>query len=369
MRWPPSRQTDVFIAGCPRVSARRKNGVLRIRSLACFFALAGCSHGTVGGLPVTIDPADTSSVTRRVAQPSGVERSGDLRPFNVVYDFKGFPDGAFPLAGLTDVDGVFYGTTSQGGSANASGDGTVFKITPGGKETVVYSFIAGADGQFPQAGLIAAGGLLYGTTPNGGEPAGSGTVFSVSPTGSEKVLYSFAAGADGAGPQAGLLDLNGTFYGTTATGGGGNCADGLGCGTVFKIAPSGAETVLHRFAGGSVDGQLPSAALVDAGGTLYGTTFFGGGSGCNFRGCGTVFKITPSGEFAIVYSFMGGSDGANPSAGMVSVDGTLYGTTSEGGANDDGTVFRVTPRRCRDRASSFQGRRGRSRSGSGPRFC
>ena len=151
-------------------------------------------------------------------------------------------------------------------------------------------------------------------------------------------LYSFQGGSgDGANPQAGLLDVEGTLYGTTESGG------PNGYGTVFAIAPSGTETVLHYFGASSEDGTFPQAGLINVKGTLYGTTFQGGA-----HDLGTVFAITPSGTETVLYSFMGkcnGSctDAAYPLAGLLDVNGTLYGTTQEGGAGNYGTVFTITP--------------------------
>lgn len=260
--------------------------------------------------------------------------------FASLYSFKGPPDGAFPLAPLLHAGDSLYGTTSQGGTVTANGDGTIFKLSLSGSETVLQSFAGSPDGQFPQAGLILLKGLLYGTTPNGGSAA-TGTVFTSTKAGVEKVLYSFTSGMDGAGPAANLIDVKGTLYGTTSAGGGASCNSDIGCGTVFKIDPSGNESVLYRFQGGS-DGAAPFAGLIYHRGALYGTTFFGGGSGCNFRGCGTIFKVDVSGAESAVYSFKGGRDGANPSTGLIALQGVLYGTTSSGGGNsDDGTVFKI----------------------------
>jgi uncharacterized repeat protein (TIGR03803 family) len=150
---------------------------------------------------------------------------------------------------------------------------------------------------------------------------------------SYKVVYNFAGGSDGARPLAGLINVNGTLYGTTVQGGGEGCYKSFGCGTVFSVTPSGQETVLHAFTGGS-DGANPKAGLIDVNGTLYGTTFHGGDTKCNGRsgvGCGTVFSITPSGAETVLHGFTGPPDGAWPAAGLRDVNGTLYGTTAEGG--------------------------------------
>jgi uncharacterized repeat protein (TIGR03803 family) len=255
--------------------------------------------------------------------PSGME--------TVVYSF---PAGSSdPYTGLIQgSEGNFYGTTGAGG---ASDDGTVFKITPSGTETVLHTFPkVGSDGQTPYAGLIqGSDGNFYGTTYFGGGH-GLGTVFKVTPSGTETILYSFAGGSDGANPYAGVIQgSDGNFYGTTYTGGAG------GVGTVFKLTPGGTETVLYSFAGGSSDGANPEAGLTQAGdGNLYGATYLGGAAGF-----GTVFMITPSGTESIMHTFAGGSsDGANPSANLVlGSDGNLYGSTYAGGTAGVGTFFKI----------------------------
>jgi len=247
---------------------------------------------------------------------------------SVIHSFTGGGDGAFPLASLiTDGAGNLYGTTEEGG---ASGYGVVFKLTPGGDETVLYSFTGGSDGAYPVASLIMdASGNLYGTTEGGGA-SGVGVVFKVTSAGAESVLYSFA-GSDGAFPVAGLtLDASGNLYGTTAEGGANNL------GVVFKLAPGGGETVLHSFAGGS-DGAYPFAGVImDKEENLYGTTSGGGASND-----GTVFKLARKGKETVLHAFTGGGDGADPVSGVTEKAGTLYGTTKLGGANDEGVVFKT----------------------------
>jgi uncharacterized repeat protein (TIGR03803 family) len=263
----------------------------------------------------------------------------------VLYGFAGSPDGASPEARLLNVNGTLYGTTYIGGShvgVNCpSGCGTVFSITPGGKEKVLYSFRNGTDGVSPESGLTYFKGTLYGTTVDGGAYSrhyyshGCGTVFTITPSGKEKVLHSFGSGADGIEPQSGLIEVNGTLYGTTYSGGSGHCGT-YGCGTVFSITPSGRETVLHSFSG--PDGNEPTTALLNVNGTLYGTTNSGGA-----HGFGTVFSMTLSGDETVLYSFGGsGQDGLFPESGVIDVNGTLYGTTWWGGASNGGTVFSIT---------------------------
>ncbi|MGO9518935.1 MAG: choice-of-anchor tandem repeat GloVer-containing protein [Candidatus Korobacteraceae bacterium] len=260
-------------------------------------------------------------------------------------------DGANPQAGLVQgADGNFYGTTNGGG---ASLGGTVFRITPSGTLTTLYSFCSQpycADGQQPSASLVqATDGNFYGTTSDGGYggPSGNGTVFRITPSGTLTTLHSFK-GADGAYPAAALMQANdGNFYGTTWHGGFNNvqwCSDG--CGTVFTITMSGTLTTLYDFCGqnGCLDGYYPEAGLVQASdGNLYGTTSWGGGG---LYTDGTIFRITPSGTLTSLYSFCSQpncADGLGPQAGLVQgTDGSLYGTTLEGGAYRQGTVFRLS---------------------------
>jgi uncharacterized repeat protein (TIGR03803 family) len=256
--------------------------------------------------------------------PSGTE--------SILYSF---PAGSSePYTGLIQgSDGNFYGTTGANGTSD---DGTVFKITLSGTETVLHAFPkTGSDGEIPYAGLIqGSDGNFYGTTYFGGSN-GFGTVFTVTPSGTETVLYSFAGGSDGEHPYAGVIQgSDGNFYGTTYQGGAG------GYGTVYKITPSGTETVLHSFTGGSSDGANPVAGLTQGSdGNFYGSTSLGGAGNL-----GTVFELTPSGTETVLHSFAGGSsDGANPSANLVQgSDGNLYGSTDAGGPGGDGTFFKVT---------------------------
>jgi uncharacterized repeat protein (TIGR03803 family) len=260
----------------------------------------------------------------------------------VLYRFcpkNGCRDGETPVAALIgDAKGNLYGTTVYGGGAKRCGlygCGTVFKMTETGKETALHIFTAGADGANPWAGLVMdAKGNLYGTTVGGGA-SNAGTVFKVSKSGKETVLYNFNAAMDGSGPLSGLvLDAKGNLYGTTVNGGASNA------GTVYKLSQKGEKTVLYSFTGGA-DGANPYAGLVmDAKGNLYGTTFAGGAS----SRFGTVFKVSHSGKETVLYSFTGGSDGANPYASLImDARGNLYGTTYEGGDWGVGTVFQLTP--------------------------
>src|ERR1017187_3960668 len=265
------------------------------------------------------------------------------------------PDGTYPAAGLVQAtNGDLYGTTYGSGANN--GGGTVFKITPGGTLTTLYSFCSQTnctDGAYPSAGLVqAANGDLYGTTSGGGAGGANsdGTVFKITPGGTLTTLYNFCSQtncADGVGPEAGLVQAaNGNLYGTTY--GGANSY-----GTVFKITPSGTLTTLYSFGGqnGSANGIHPVAGLVQAAdGDLYGATSEGGA-----KNRGTVFKITPGGTLTTLHSF-NGADGANTHGGLVqAADGDLYGTTITGGALDYGTVFKITPGGTLTTLHSFNG--------------
>ncbi|MGA9943761.1 MAG: choice-of-anchor tandem repeat GloVer-containing protein [Candidatus Cybelea sp.] len=197
---------------------------------------------------------------------------------------------------------------------------------------MLYTFGAPPDGAQPLAGLIDVSGTLYGTTYSGGK-YGDGTVFKPVASSKDKVLHNFPSySTDGEQPLAGLIDVNGTLYGTTKYGG------KYGYGTVFSVTTASSyEHVLYPFGkNGGADAEHPYAGLVGVGGTLYGTTLGGG-----VYGHGTVFSVTTSGTEKVLYSF-GGSDGADPSAALTNVGGTLYGTTELGGKYDGGTVFSVT---------------------------
>ena len=271
--------------------------------------------------------------------------------FTTLHSFDS-TDGAFILAGLIQAtDGNLYGTAYEGGANCAPyGCGTVFKITPSGTLTTLHSFCSESnctDGEYPEAGLIQAiNGNFYGTTYQGGAncaPDGCGTIFKITPGGTLTTVYSFCAQSgcsDGYYPEAGLIQAsNGDFYGTTTFGGAGNV------GTVFKITPSGTLTTLHSFCSQSncTDGEYPVTGLVQAtNGDFYGTTYGGGGA----NGRGTVFKITPSGILTTLYIFCpqsGCPDGGNPQAGLIqATNESFYGTTFAGGAHDLGTVFKIT---------------------------
>lgn len=288
-------------------------------------ALTACS-GAIRSLPLS-SAADRAP---RPIQPASSYKS--------IFSFNG-ANGAVPYAGLVDVKGTLYGTTSTGGR----GGGVVFKITPAGAEKVLYSFNGGKNGSAPYAPLILANGALFGTTIAGGS-ASCGIVFKVTLAGAEEALHSFRNNTDGCLPEAPLLGVNGTLYGTTRNGG--THSDG----TVFRITMSGSEKVLYAFKGSPYnDAGSPTAGLTDQKGVLYGTTNGGGP-----KQEGTVFKVTFSGSEKVLHAF-DGSDGNGPLSRLLAVNGILYGTTSSGGAKNLGTVFAVNTSGAVKVLHSFRG--------------
>jgi uncharacterized repeat protein (TIGR03803 family) len=299
------------------------------------------TNGSDGALPYAglVQGIDSNFYGTTYGSGSGPGANGNVfrisprGSLSNLWSFTGGNDGANPQAGLVQaIDSNFYGTASYGG---ASGNGTVFRISPSGSLTTLWSFTGGNDGASPLAGLLqGSDGNFYGTASYGGA-SGNGTVFRISSSGSLTTLWSFTGGNDGANPQAGLVQgSDSNFYGTTYGSGSGPSLYG----TVFRISPSGSLTTLWSFAGGN-DGSYPWAALVQGSDSnFYGTASYGGA-----YGAGTVFRISPGGSLTNLWSFTGGNDGATPQAGLVlGIDSTFYGTTSSGGANGYGTVFRIS---------------------------
>jgi uncharacterized repeat protein (TIGR03803 family) len=247
---------------------------------------------------------------------------------STIYSFTGLNDAGFPWGNLVQArDGELYGTTQYGGT---NGQGQVFRISTEGILTTLYSFSGPSDGGSPFGSLLyASDGNLYGTSLGGGANS-YGTIFRMTTSGQLTTIYSFD-GADN--PLGGLIEASdGNLYGTVQ--GGGTYAHGM----LFRLTSGGVFTILYSFSGGA-DGAVPQPGLVqDPSGDLCGTTYAGG-----TNGAGTVFRISTNGTVAVLYSFSGGDDGANPRAGLVQArDGNLYGTTSGGGGNANGTVFRIT---------------------------
>ena len=265
---------------------------------------------------------------------------GQAQTLTTLHTFQWTPDtnptdGAQPLAGLVQgTDGLLYGTTEAGGTNTAGG--TVFTVTTNGTSYhTLWQFGAPSDGFAPQGGLIqGSDGNFYGTTSGGGSEQG-GIVFKITPGGTETIIHPLVGRTQGSYPVAGVVEgIDSNFYGVAYSEG-----PNTG-GTVFKVTAAGALTVLHSFGGAGTDGEKPSAALVQArDGNFYGTTYRGGDSGQ-----GDFFRITPTGELANLHSFNGGGNpnGGYPQASLTQgTDGWLYGTTTDGGDRADGTVFRI----------------------------
>jgi len=327
--------------GCGTVFKITPAGTLK--TLYNFCAQTGCTDGSV---PVGLVLASNGNLYG-TTQYNGANGYGtvfeitEAGKLTTLHSFD-WTDGAEPNAGLVQAaNGSFYGTTFYGG---ANGYGTVFEIAAS-KLTTLYSFCAQAscaDGEYPKADLVqAVDGNFYGTTYGGGAHS-YGTLFKMSPTGKLTTLYSFCSQTsctDGADPLAGLVQAaNQNFYGTIYGGG------AHGVGTVFKITRGGALTTLYSFCSQSncVDGANPAAGLVLAtNGKFYGTTGVGGA-----HGVGTFFGITGSGKLTTLYSFCSQTnctDGSYPESLLQATDGSFYGITDGGGTNGNyGTIFRLS---------------------------
>ena len=248
------------------------------------------------------------------------------------------------------TDGNFYGTTggTDGGTVSCSGNcGTVFKITPSGTLTTVYTF-NGTNGYTPNSVVQGTDGNFYGTTEFGGsdncgygQPLSCSTLFKLTPSGTLTTLYSFCEQAgcpDGNSPSVLVQGTDGNFYGTSTA------PLDKGADTVFKITPAGTLTTLYTFCeqAGCPDGSAPGGLVQGTDGNFYGTTRLGGsGSGPNCVGCGTIFKMTPQGTLITLYSF-DETDGNGPDGLAITTNGTIFGTTGNGGASNDGTVFSLS---------------------------
>jgi len=351
-----------------------------ISGLAAVLAMVtGCSGESVpsqppGAVQQTIEHTPNARALSYLASPM---RRKDVSE-NILYGFTSSGPYSPVASVIADRTGALYGTLQDGGDFNGhcysvSGCGGVFKLTPNGSsytESVLYEFTGGSDGGGPFDNLyMDSSGALYGTAAYWGSTScglslGCGTVFKLTPSGStytESTIYTFKGGTDGASPVAGLIaDDSGNLYGTTQAGG-----DSAEDGTIFELVRkrhSYTERVLHRFAGCSnksapCDGANPSASLYrDNSGSLFGTTIYGGAYSCPANNlCGTVFELS-RGKERVLYNFQGGSDGANPSGGLIAdTHGSLYSTTGNGGGANVpacnlgsivrgcGTVFKLAP--------------------------
>jgi len=317
--------------------------------------VAGMTRGPAGHLyGTTVLGGDTTCYQYGCGTVFELDSMGKGK---VLHEFNG-SDGMFPEPLLArDAAGNLYGTTLVG-------LGNIFKIDTAGKVTVLYTFTGYSDGCYPKAGVILdAAGNLFGTAEGGGSgfcDYGDGVVFELDTSGSLTVLHTFGGG-DGANPGSVLaFDPAGNLYGTTIYGGSSNTCQG-GCGTVFKLAPSGngtwTESVLHSFCSldGCDDGWYPGEGplAIDAAGSLYGVAGLGGANQCfQGGGCGIVYRLDASGHETVLYNFAGGKDGAGPAAGVVmDKAGNLYGVAGrygdtgckDGDGYGCGVVFKLTP--------------------------
>jgi uncharacterized repeat protein (TIGR03803 family) len=385
-----SREQEISMARTARKERCRKfSPVLAAAAIlaawparASTFSVLHLFQGTDGGGPLAGLLIDTSGDLIGTASDGPKKSTGVVfklatdGTMTILHVFRGKSDGHAPSFStlVADPAGNLYGTTVAGGALIGGRIGTVFKIAPNGSETILHAFSGAREGQWPEAGLaLDASGNLYGTTFVGGAKKlcsvpgdrGCGVVFKIAPDGTETLLHAFV-GPDGANPFGGslLMDNTGSLYGVAYRGGTTGCVAGAGCGTVFKISSSGALTVLHDFQGGA-DGSFPQSSLVaDDAGNLYGTTYYGGGTGCTY-GCGTIFELAPDGTETVLYAFQGGADGKFPAAGVIrDAQGNLYGTASAGGDADCaagygcGTVFKLAPDGTFTVLHSFQGNDG-----------
>lgn len=261
-----------------------------------------------------------------------------------LYSFTGGEDGANPNGLVLGTDGIFYGTTQNGGRDFA---GTVFGMTSNGLFASLYSFSGGSDGANPYAALaLGPDGFFYGATFQGGA-SDNGTIFRTTPVGTPVTLISFHV-TNGTLPYAGLtLGADANFYGTSYQGG------AFGRGTAFKLSTNGTLTTLHSFSN-STDGGHPAARLVQGrSGGFYGTTYKGG-----LRDNGTVFTIATNGDLTSLASF-NRTNGAFPFGGLAEGDnGNLYGATANGGSHDAGTIYRISPTGLLTSLYSFAGSNG-----------
>jgi uncharacterized repeat protein (TIGR03803 family) len=263
-----------------------------------------------------------------------------VSPGTTLHVFQG-PDGCGPNQLIEAAGGSLYGTTTGGGTNLQNMAGTIFKVTPGGDLTVLHSF-TGPDGADPSAALLeATNGSFYGTTTQGGGNS-YGTIFKITSDGTFTSLYSFctpnnpSSCATGLFPYGALVqDTAGNLYGTTSEGGAYGC-----CGTVFKMTPAGDVTALHSFCSQNcTDGYYVFDGLLQAtDGNFYGTTDEVAAS----IDCGTIFRITPGGAFTVLHTF-DGTDGCSPHGGLTQgTDGVLYGAAFGGGAHGSGTVYSLS---------------------------
>jgi uncharacterized repeat protein (TIGR03803 family) len=280
----------------------------------------------------------------------------NAQTYTVLHTFTGSPDGVYPSPLIRDAEGNLYGTAEAGGNNTTNclgGCGMVYKIDTAGNLSVLYNFAGGSNGAYPLAALARdASGNLYGTTQGLGT-FNLSVVFKLTADGQET---SFAA-PEGSLNAPVVVDAKGNLYGMTPYGGSPNCGwdrEELGCGTLFVMTPNGKFTIVHNFTG--TDGMFPQSGLVrDSKGNFYGAAVFGGIRSCrtvgngrdnSASGCGTIFKVDVHGNFSVLYTFTGQSDGSGPLGVIIDSEGNLYGIAAGGGDLQGnccgyGTIFKL----------------------------
>lgn len=311
-------------------------------------ALYSFLGGADGAYPESSVVLDSAGNVYGVAERGGAANQGVVYKVDssghetVLYNFTGGADGGLPNGVVLDTAGDLYGTTFGGGAVGAMGaeEGVMFKLDQAGHETVLYSFTGGSDGCTPNPGLTLDSGNLLGTTFYCGA-YGAGVVYEITTAGQFRVLHSFTGpGPGGGNPSAGvILDSEGNLYGTAA--GYGELTTGQsGAGVVFELDAAGQYRVLYTFTGGA-DGAAPGSLVRGPAGNLYGTAL-GGLADC-FLACGVLYRVDPSGRETVLHSFTGGIDGNYPNAGLIPApSGELYGTTAQGGAAGGGVLYKLT---------------------------
>jgi uncharacterized repeat protein (TIGR03803 family) len=340
-----------LIAAVAMASGQASQGHAKGSPFLTLYEFAGGSDGyRAGSIPV----ADKSGNFYGATWQGGASNAGTVYKLapdgthTILYSFSGGVDGKSPLGGplAMDDDGNLYGTTQYGG---ASGAGTIFKLAPDGTETVLYSFADGSDGRNPTWSVIRDyKGNLYGTTQYGGG-GNCGTLFEFTRKGVFKLLHTLT-NSEGCFPRKGVIrDASGNLFGTAEMG-------GQGFGTVFKYAADGTFTVLHKFTNDGSDGGTPGALTLHKG-NLYGVTAQGGG--LSYYGDGALFEVSSDGQFEVLYDFDGtnhAGKGSIPTGPVfVAKDGSILGTTQAGGANGGGEIFKITPTKQEVILYSFSG--------------
>lgn len=280
-------------------------------------AADGSLYGTteVGGASTLTNPSSSAGVIFKL-DPSGVE--------TIVQSFgaANVNAGAYPEGGLLlDTEGNFFGTTTSAGPGG--GGGTVFKFDTDNLLKSLHTFGFGTDGTAPLSRLVTNDGDLYGVTVGGNSGCGCGTIFKMTKGGTETILYRFTGGADGADPQGLIRDSAGNLYGVARLN-----LSATGAGTVWKLDTSETFSVLYTFTGGADGGQPVGRLIRDGSGNIHGVTLTGGDPTCN---CGVVFRLDATGHQTVLHKFFGYGGGSNPFVGLLDVAGVLYGTTLDGG--------------------------------------